>query len=262
VIRGLRTYGPALISRWCAPRRFVILTTGRTGSELLASLLDSHPRIVCAGELLKEGRTFPTQYVEARAGMAGLRGMEAYGWKLLLSQYRNPSGTVRGIGDPDTYPARLDAMGYRLILLARRNLVAQAMSSIRAEQTQFHHYRGDRTAFTPTEVDPVTLMAFTWVREAETTALIETIGAVPYLRLTYEDDLLDPACHQDTVDRVCRYLGMDSAPVSSGLVKVAPRGVREMVTNFEEVMELFRDTRYAGYLEDDGKPASTQLDQS
>lgn len=256
VLRGVRAYGPALISRWAVPpHRFAILTTGRTGSELLVSLLDSHPRIACAGELLHEGRAFPNQYVAARAAMARLRGMEAYGWKLLLSQYRNPGGIVGGIGDPDKYPARLNRLGYRLILLERQNPVQQAMSFIRAAETQFHHHRGDRAEFAPTAVDAVTLMAATWIIEADTAALGRSLDSEPHLRLTYEDDLLDPGRHQATVDRVCDYLGIDSAPVRSDLVKIAPRRIRAMVSNYDEVSELFRGTRYASYLGDDEKAA-------
>jgi hypothetical protein len=98
-------------------------------------------------------------------------------------------------------------------------------------------------------------MAATWIIESDTNALNECLGSVPHLRLTYEDDLLDPPSHQVTVDRVCGYLGIDSAPVRSDLVKIAPRRIRDMVSNFDEVEELFRDTRYGSYLDED-KPAA------
>jgi LPS sulfotransferase NodH len=240
-----------LLSRWCGPaQRFVILTTGRTGSELLVSLLNSHPRIACGGELLKEGRAFPNRYVESRAAMAGLRGADAYGWKLLLNQFRAPAGTVPGIGDPDSYPARLHAMGYQAILLVRENPVHQALSAIRGSQTQFHHRRADTTEFAPLTADPVALMASTWILEGDSHALESSVATLPHLRLTYESDLLDPATHQTTVDRVCDYLGIQSAPVRTDLVKVAPPGLRQSISNFEEVAELFRGTRFGSYLDE------------
>lgn len=216
---------------------------------MLVSLLDAHPRIRCESELLEVGRLYPNQFVEARAVKAALRGMDAFGWKLLVSQFRSPATIIRGIGDPETYPARLHAIGYRLIVLLRRNPVQQALSSIRAESSQFHHRRGDNATFVPITVDPVSLMARSWIAEAETSALKDAVGSVPSLGLTYEDDLLDVAQHQTTVDRVCDYLGIESSPVSTDLVKIAPPGIEESVTNVEEVWDLLKRSRYAPYLD-------------
>jgi LPS sulfotransferase NodH len=260
--RAVRAYGPALISRWCTPSsRFVILTSGRTGSELLVSLLDSHPRIRCAGELLKEERAFPHRYLSARAAMARLRGFETFGWKVALNQIRslgNPGAGLRGMGDPRQYPARLHAMGFRLILSTRRNPVDQALSGLRAMRDGFHHRAGAHPTFAPFAVDPVDLMTLTNILEGDASRLGTMVASVPHLRLTYEDDLLDSACHQATVDRVCDYLGIASAPVASNLVKVAPRTLRASVTNYDEIMDLFQNTRYATYLDDDERavPAS------
>src|SRR5205807_7362425 len=149
-LQATRDYAPALLARLCAPsRRFVIMTTGRTGSELLVSLLNSHPGIRCGGEILRDGRAFPHQYLAARAAMAGLRGMNAFGWKLLPGHFRNPGGTIRGIGDPTKYPARLNAMGYRLILLLRGNPVQQALSFISGADRQFHYSKASNDGFEP-----------------------------------------------------------------------------------------------------------------
>ena len=65
----------------------------------------------------------------------------------------------------------------------------------------------------------------------------------------YEDDLLDSVAHQTTVDRVCEYLGIDSAPVTAGLRKANPRQTREIIANFDEVRKLFASTRYASYFD-------------
>ena len=256
LLGAIRGYAPAVLSPWCVPRcRFVILTSGRTGSELLTSLLNSHPRIRCAAELLKEERVFPHAYLAARAAMARLRGFDAFGWKLALNQFRSLAALGagrRGVGDPDRYPARLHEMGFRVILSTRRNPVEQALSGARAIQSTFHDRAHERPKFSPFEVDPVNLLALTHIFEADGAALAGMVESVPHLRLTYEDDLLDPTRHQATVDRVCGYLGLASAPVASDLVKVAPRGLRASVTNYDEVRRLFQATRYAHYLDSAG----------
>jgi len=249
-LQATRDYAPALLARFCAPaKRFVIITTGRTGSELLVSLLNSHPGIRCGGELLRDGRAFPQQYLAARAAMAGLRGMSAFGWKLLPGHFRNLGGTIRGIGDPTQYPARLNAMGYRPVLLLRANPVQQALSFISGADRQFHYSNESDDGFEPIEVDPVRLMAATWIVESDTEVLSRLVGPLPHLRLSYEDDLLDSVAHQTTVDRVCEYLGIDSAPVTAGLRKANPRQTREIIANFDEVRKLFASTRYASYFD-------------
>lgn len=162
VSQAAKDYGPALlVPVWTPSRRFVIITTGRTGSELLVSLLDSHPQIRCGGEILRDGRAFPHRFVAARAAAAGVRGAKAFGWKLLLGHFRNPGGTIRGIGNPDQYPARLAEMGYMPILLERRNPVKQAISFIIGADRQFHYRNGSRDGFDPITIDPVRLMAAT-----------------------------------------------------------------------------------------------------
>jgi hypothetical protein len=251
-IAGTRAYAPALLSPYCVPsRRFVILTAGRAGSELLVSLLDSHPRIRCASEILKDARVSPNRYVAARATMARIRGIDAFGWKLVLSHFRAPDGTVAGVGDPATYPARLAGAGWRLVVLVRRNPVRQAISFIVGADRSFHYRRGDRVDSAPITIDPVRLLAATWIIESETQVLLDFVDRVPHLRLVYEDDLLDPSGHQSTVDRVCDYVGVEVASVRTELVKPATSRLRDLMANFDEVRGLLGSTRFASYLESD-----------
>jgi len=251
-IAGTRAYAPALLSPYVVPsRRFVILTAGRAGSELLVSLLDSHPRIRCASEILKDARASPNHYVAARATMARIRGMDAFGWKLVLSHFRAPDGTVAGVGDPATYPARLAGNGWRLIVLVRRNPVRQAISFIVGADRKFHYRRGEAADDSPITIDPVRLLAATWIIETETQVLLDFVDRVPHLPLVYEDDLLDPGRHQSTVDRVCAYVGVDGARVQTELVKPATSSLRDLMANFEEVRALLGSTRFAQYLESD-----------
>lgn len=252
-IAGARAYAPAILSPYVVPsRRFVILTTGRTGSELLVSLLDSHPRIRCASEILKDARASPSQYVAARSAMAKIRGADAFGWKLLISHFRAPDGTVAGIGDPATYPARLVDGGWSLIVLLRKNPVRQALSFVVGSERKFHYRRGDSADHAPITIDPVRLLAATWILETETDVLLDFVDGVPHLRLVYEEDLLDPSRHQATVDQICDYVGVETAPVKTELVRPAKSRMPDLMANFDEVRGLFGATRYARYIEADG----------
>jgi hypothetical protein len=252
-ITAARAYAPALMKRSAPPVRFVVLTTGRTGSELLVSLLNSHRAITCDGELLAEPRSFPRRYVTARAAVAGLRGADAHGWKLLSGQFRH----LRGIGEPLDYPRRLHETGSRIILLERRNIVQQTLSWMRtghgnSQALAKHHYTvGESREVGPMAIDPLELLAGTYYVEAEATFVREAAGRVPHLRLVYEDDLCNPVSQQATVDRICSYLGLPPAPVASKLIRITPRRVRDMLSNFDEIEALVSQTRYRKYLLDD-----------
>jgi hypothetical protein len=252
-ITAARAYAPALAARFVPPVRFVVLTTGRTGSELLVSLLNSHPAITCEGELLAAPRAFPRRYVVARAAVAGLRGAEAHGWKLLSGQLRD----LRGIGEPLDYPRLLHENGSRIILLERRNIVQQTVSWMRtghgnSEALTKHHYTaGQSSDVGPMTIDPLELLAGTYYVEAEARFVREAAGRVPHLGLVYEDDLANPISQQATVDRICSYLDLPPAPVASKLIRVTPRRVRDMLSNFDEVEALVSQTRYRKHLLDD-----------
>ncbi len=45
------------------------------------------------------------------------------------------------------------------------------------------------------------------------------LNEVPHLSLTYEDNIRDPDAHQKTVDEICSFLGVESAPIESSYEK-------------------------------------------
>lgn len=263
--RFVRAYGPSLAHRLAPRRRFVIVTSGRTGSELLVSLLNSHPAIICHSELLAAAPAFPDRYVASRAAVVGVRRAEAYGWKLLTTQFR-----YRGdLGDPLDYPRHLHDAGTRVIVLERRNLVQQALSWLRTghgfdpARAEHHTTQGDSTRFEPQVFAPEEVLAGTYLVEVEARFLQDVATRTPNLRIVYEDDLLSPTSHQRTLDRICAWLGIPPAPVSSHLVRITPHDTRAMIANIDEVEALLSQTRYACYLERDrglaGEPVQRAL---
>lgn len=223
-----------------ADPRFVIVTTGRTGSELLVSLLDSHPQIICDSEILSIPRAHPGRFVLRRSSLARARRC-AYGFKLVAEHARLQSphdreGFLRGFAE----------RGFRIIVLERRDLLQQVVSSVRGIETQHHHRQRDHQEFRPMRVDPVAVLcALAWFEDAVSFVRTALAGA-PVLDLVYEDDLLDPECQQRTADRVCDYLGLPPARVQTDLVKIAPRSVADQLENFDEVAALLSQTRFAG----------------
>jgi LPS sulfotransferase NodH len=251
-----RMYALALGERWLKPPvRFVIVTAGRTGSDLLADLLNSHPDVVCESEILYQRRLLPERYVAGRAARAGLLGARAYGFKLASGH----GGHQPRAGSPPTWPtpamkARdrlLDQMaedGAHVIFLRRNNHLAQAVSLMLAEQTRWHWRRDEGATFAPATLDVVHLLALTYFFEDTDNYLASMVAPLPHVRLVYEEDLIDAEAQQATVDLVCSHLGLPKAPASSDLVRLTPRRLEETIANFAEVEALFGRTRFGRYL--------------
>ena len=235
-----------------AEPRFVIVTAGRTGSELLVSLLTSHPTIVCEGEIMSIPRAFPSASLLRRSAAARLRG-RAYGFKLLPDQAR-----LQFRADPAGYLRDLHQKGFRIIHLERRDWLQQAISVLRAVTTQFHYRRGEKAVFAPIHVDPVEVLSALAIFEDRVRFLRSALAELPTLELVYEDDLETPEQQASTVDRICAYLGLPPASVQADLVKLTPRSLAEQVENFEEVTALVGATRFAWVL----SPPQTQGDGS
>lgn len=241
---GLRAYGAWPLHRALAPAdRFVILTSGRTGSELLVSLLAAHPAIACDGELLAIRRLRPRALLDSRAAVAGVRGARAWGFKLLRSHL-----LLQSADDPAAQIRDLQARGYRMIRLERRDLLQQAVSFVRAAGGRYHHRRGDGSRHEPIAVDPATVIATMVVLEDAVRFDGGVLAGTAHLELVYEEDLIGPERQQATADAVAGLLGLPSHPVSSDLVKITPRRTSELVTNYDELATALAATRFAPWL--------------
>jgi len=240
-----RMHALGLAARWLQPpARFVIVTPGRSGSELLTDLLNSHPGITCEAEILRERIGQPERFVDGRAAKAGLAGAQAYGFKIHCGHFG-----YQFLRERPGYPARVAASGGQMIFLRRDNLLAQAISSTIANRTQWHWRRSDGVTFAPLEVDPVEVLMMCFLFEESDEYLKDRLAGLPHLTLTYEEDLLEPPAQQATVARICARIGVPPAPTASDHVRFTPRRLAETITNWEAVAELVRPTRFARFLE-------------
>jgi LPS sulfotransferase NodH len=239
---------------WQPPARFVIVTPGRSGSELLADLLNSHPDITCEAEILQDRLVFPEQFVEGRATKAGLRGAQAYGFKIHCGHFG-----YQVLRERTEYLRRLSAAGVHLVFLRRNNHLAQAISSTIALRTRWHWRRQDQAEFTALEVDPVEVLMMTYLFEESEQYLANMLADLPHLTLTYEEDLVDSRAQQATVDRICQRLGLGSARAESEHVRFTPKRLSETVANFDAVAELVRPTRFRRFLDEGSRDPQVGL---
>jgi LPS sulfotransferase NodH len=222
----------------------VILAGPRTGSELLVSLLDSHPQIACDSELFKEARLFPTRFV---MGAAARRRGQAWGFKVIDTQLRWQLSRAGADGE---FVDRLVERGFRVFRLTRRDLLAQALSLIDAGQSRYHFRQGQAVPdFAPIRVDAAQLISMLHALDDNASWADAVAARVPHRALVYEQDLPDPEAQRRTVALCCEHIGVAPAPAQTDLVARAPTSTRARVENTEEIAASLRTTRFA-YLAD------------
>jgi LPS sulfotransferase NodH len=229
-----------------AVRRFVIVTTGRTGSELLVSLLNSHPQIACDGELLHDKHRWPDRLVAGRVERAHRRGKLAYGFKVQPTQIHD----VQDLEAPVTWVRSMYAKGWRVIHLRRENRLEQAISVVRRETMQGHFRQGQGGRFEPVALDPYVLMGSMCLIGHSEQRIEELLMGVDHYRISYEGNLLQPADQEATVAHICRMLDLEPQATTTDFVRVTPTSMRESVTNYDEIATVIRQNSFARYLPD------------
>lgn len=225
-------------------RCFVVYGLGRTGSELLVSLLDSHPEVRCEGEILEQPVRDGTRYLRGRARLAARRGVTAYGMKLLVHQSRDrhgDNGVLHGVR----------AAGWQVVHLRRRNLLRHALSFIDVERGQPHVAVGATNRFESITVEPEYLLAGIVGLEAAAKVIAGHLEPGPDLELVYEDDLGTEARQAETSAMLFEWLGLPASSASTRFVRRTPKRLEDAIANYDEVAKLIRQTRYASMLDED-----------
>lgn len=223
--------------------KFVILTQGRSGSDLLVSLLDSHPQIHCAREPLRHRLLFPKLYLKC---YTNLSPRDVFGFKLIVYQFNN----VQRIEDPVIFMADLYDLGFKIIYLKRRNTLRIALS------VYYSLHRGTWVSKESDGKPKHTKMAvdfrklFNKMEAIDRFRILEEkiLEKLPHMKIVYEDDLLDNNRHQSTVDRIANFLGVSPASVDTNYVRITTDEISSFVANIDELRDSVRGTKYEKYL--------------
>lgn len=234
-------------------RKFLIYGRGRSGSSLLVNHLNSHPDIVCDGELLNtRARIFaPLQYVRRHARMSNA---SIYGFKLLASQ---PS-VGQQIADERAFVETLEASGFEVLHLYRRNLFRQVISRLVANHRGYFHRRtGDK----PAKDDPILIEPDALQKEFDRRrGYVEIENTVlegrKYFTICYEDDLEAQADRKRTIKRTLSHLGAAPMETSSSLIRFTPKRLVDIIANTDELRRHFTGTEIGEWLEKEITPGA------
>ena len=237
-----------LAGRTTPPGGFVIFAMGRTGSNLLASLLHCHPDIDCEGEILSRrliGYTpWPRVWLQGRRA---LHRRPRYGFRLKVYHL-----TVdQRVRDPARLLSDLCGAGWKIIHLSRRNLLRQALSNLRLIGTGKAQYGSAE----PLPAEKIVVDCRRVIELMRTRALLaeqekSMLAPLPHLSLCYEDDLSDGRRHQAAADRAFAHLELPRAAVRTALARIHAGALPELIANYEEVRDALAGTPYAPFLEE------------
>ncbi|MCA8949709.1 MAG: sulfotransferase [Planctomycetes bacterium] len=240
---------------------FVIVCAERTGSNLLVSMLRSHPDASAAGEVFN-GRHLddPIPWPPARVRdelialrrrdgpallrelgtMATAQGLQAFGFKLMYFQgERNPAVVEFLQGIPDLH----------VIHLTRQNRLRRFLSHERArESDRWQSQRGKAPA--PTRPRTLHIDFEECVRDFLLHMDKERLAArifdgKPILEVTYEQLERDP---QAVGHRVLEFLALPPCELELGQRKTGTDSLDRAIENLDELRAAFAE--WLGYLDD------------
>jgi hypothetical protein len=231
-------------------KKFVIFAEGRGGSSLLVNLLNSHPDIHCDGEIFNAETNakirFPQLYLESRKRITRLINKPAYGFKVKYTQL------VLHQGFKKDFIKNLYKSGWKIIYLKRNNYLRATISTILAEKRGFYQQKRAKIKnLEKIRINVEELYEKTKGRERAAKLEKDWLIGVDYHFVNYENDLLKPDKHQETLDNIFRFLNIPSAQIHTNMRKISKGDLSLDIKNFDEVKEFFNSSEYAHFLYSD-----------
>lgn len=232
-------------------KRFMVLTSGRSGSNLLVSLMKAHRGIRQHGEIFGEYQ-LESKRVRRRINQIGVARYldqrleriafeSATGVKLLYGNMESQYGRERGIHGVGALPRHIAADPRLLVVhLVRRDRFATVISAGLANKTRQWlngSYGGQRVRLPVEWVQS----RFEWL-EAWDDWVDQAIPPSRLLQINYETLVADTGAE---IGRVFDFLGVRRTEVVSSVRKQRKRPKSKVVENFGELRAAFRGTPYA-----------------
>ena len=247
-LREIKAYSQVLLQKNQIPeQKFVIFAYGRSGSTLLVKLLNNHQKIHCEEEILHSrfyGKMlFPSLYVQGRAVKFSSK---VYGFKVKIFQLAEEQNI-----DPEKFLLNLYRDRWKIIYLKRNNILRSQISALLGiSRNQMHATSKSKLKNKKIIINCEQLLVGLQRREIYQIKEQEILKNLDHIKVIYEEDLLLTENHQKTSDRIFNYLGLDSVPVKTNLVKTTSNQLSDVIENYEEVVEKLSQTKYAKFLHD------------
>ena len=221
---------------------FVVITRSRTGSNLLMSLLNSHPNIVAKGELFRslDGKSCKETWVNTFVNMP--KQIKYFGFKIF---YYHPLDS----NDKEIWDYIKEDKSIRLIHLTRDNMLKTVVSREIADRTNtWTNKWGKNIQLSDKQVEidiDYCLNEFEITKESENSTKNE-YNREFFIELTYEDLIKD---NQKMMNEVFNFLELKETKVKSGYKKQNKEKLEELIVNYKDLYEAIKRTKWSYLLD-------------
>lgn len=236
-------------------KKFIVFGQSRSGSTLLVDLINLHPEIKCEGELLQHDwgympskymckvlSYYPYPFFNYRYRLS--KGNALYGFKLFIYHLKKSHEKIKKMTDD----------GWKIIYLKRENILRQVVSNQIAKQTRtWHTKKGKGNPEYQVHLPISLLQQGLSNRQGWCFLEYQCLKDREYLKVVYEKDLENSSHHQETAEKVFRFLGVDSCRVNSELCKTDLRSYEEIISNYDEVIQFLQDSLFKNFLDQNGR---------
>jgi hypothetical protein len=238
LVQEYGAYVKAALKGRAPAKRILIFAQGRTGTWLMTHFLNAHPAIFCDKEILMYRKVAPFGYLTA---CSRLGGGKIYGCHVQVNQLLTAQRVAVA-----PFLRRAAAADWQILYMTRQDIVRQSISTMLAtRRRQWYSYDKPENQ-APQTIDPAELHRWLQRRIDHTAIEQAALRDLPHLTIVYERDLLDPAHHQATMDRVFNYIGVPTVPVVAQTERLNG-DLRTAIANYDELIASLRETPFAEY---------------
>lgn len=246
-------------------QRFAVLSNARSGSNMLKSLLDKHPRVKCLGEIFNPvygagyvnwvnrsalrrfiGRYLRNHCVESYLdslvqGQTGGKSLQAHGFKVMYpGQFYRCS----------IFPYYWQEREFKIIRLTRRNLLRRYLSGRIAERENVWSAQAHRGEQLTIRIDLEDLRRSIKRMETINQNTDALAWEFPNIMIDYERLVADRTTVMKTI---FEFIGVNPAEVedmNSSTARQNPGKLHALIENFDEVRATLLATQHEWFLED------------
>jgi LPS sulfotransferase NodH len=262
--------------------RFIVLCGPRTGSNMLTSALNSHPRIVCFREIFNftfadidyhvEGydrrsehdmdlrQNDPAAFLRTRIFSQDPARSDATGFKFMYEHFWMYAGLIEALqADTQLRVIHLQRenglrayLSYRMALATgrwqkRRTNDGMIRRTARGIREAVRGLRANTDPPVQVELSPAECIEYIQLREQQAAHFDKLFEGHPRHDTTYE---AMEAGREQVFGEVLAFLGVEPAPLAVEVERQNPQPMRELIANYEELSEALAATPYAWMLQE------------
>lgn len=219
-------------------KKFIIISTSRTGSTLLMALLNDHENINCEGEIFKNLNGKSCEQIWGNFFNERPKKTEQVGFKLFYSHPRDEDKKIWEIISEDK--------DVKIIHLMRKNILRIFLSQkigLKNKLWTDNINRPHNTSLESKKVDldfKEALTAFNKITDYQdkTKVLFKNHS---YLEIYYEDIVED---NESELKNIFDFLGVPEMKVKADNKQQNPEDLHQLINNYSEFKGNFKDTKW------------------